>query len=137
MRIVGQGSCWRNAIAFHWKCSGKRYHCEVYRTHIFTFTVIFLQEYKECDPRGRDCIEKNYAQTFNCNVTCEGIYADVALLQGKGPKEILKDKNPDGLDNVDLLRLISEYKAFRRTQAQHFKFNSAANSSLFGELDCL
>ena len=109
----------------------------MYRTHIFTFTIFFLQEYKECDPRGRDCIEKNYAQTFNCNVTCEGIYADVALLQGKGPREILKDKYLEGLGNMDLLRLISEYKAFRRTQAQHFRFNSAAKSSLFGELDRL
>ena len=109
----------------------------MYSAHIITLTLICLQEYKECDPRGRDCIEKNYAQTFNCNVTCEGIYADVALSQGKGPKEILKDKYSDGLDNMDLLRLISEYKAFRRTHAQHFRFNSAANSSLFGELDYL
>ena len=58
-------------------------------------------------------------------------------MQGRGPKEILKEKYPDGLGNMDLLRLISEYKAFRRTHAKHFRFNSAANSSLFGEFDCL
>ena len=69
-------------------------------------------------------------------MTCEGIYADIALSQGEGPKEILKEKYPDGLGNMDLLRLISEYKAFRRTHAQHFRFNSSAKSSLFGELDC-
>ena len=30
-----------------------------------------------CDPKGRDCIEKNSAATFNCSTTCVGIYADV------------------------------------------------------------
>ena len=26
---------------------------------------------------GRDCIEKKSIHTFNCSVTCEGVYADV------------------------------------------------------------
>ena len=30
-----------------------------------------------CDPKGRDCIEKNSAETFNCSTTCVGVYADV------------------------------------------------------------
>ena len=30
-----------------------------------------------CDPKGRDCIEKYSAETFNCSTTCVGIYADV------------------------------------------------------------
>ena len=30
-----------------------------------------------CDPKGRDCIEKNSAETFNCSTTCVGINADV------------------------------------------------------------
>ena len=30
-----------------------------------------------CDPKGRDCIEMNSAETFNCSTTCVGIYADV------------------------------------------------------------
>ena len=30
-----------------------------------------------CDPQGRDCIEKNSAETFNCSTTCVGINADV------------------------------------------------------------
>ena len=32
---------------------------------------------ERCDPKGRDCIEKNSAATFNCSTTCVGIYADV------------------------------------------------------------
>ena len=31
----------------------------------------------KCSPEGRDCIEKNFARTFDCNMTCEGIFADV------------------------------------------------------------
>merc|ERR1711963_379629 len=30
-----------------------------------------------CNPKGRDCIEKTSAKTFNCSTTCVGIYADV------------------------------------------------------------
>ena len=32
---------------------------------------------KKCSPKGRDCIERNSARSFNCSATCEGIYADV------------------------------------------------------------
>ena len=32
---------------------------------------------ERCDPKGRDCIEKNSAATFNCSTSCVGIYADV------------------------------------------------------------
>ena len=30
-----------------------------------------------CGPEGRQCIQKNSANTFNCSTTCQGIYADV------------------------------------------------------------
>ena len=30
-----------------------------------------------CNPEGRSCIEKNFAGTFDCNMTCEGVFADV------------------------------------------------------------
>ena len=32
---------------------------------------------EKCSPEGRDCIERNFHSTFNCSVTCEGVYADV------------------------------------------------------------
>ena len=30
-----------------------------------------------CNPKGRDCIEKNSAETFDCSTNCVGIYVDV------------------------------------------------------------
>ena len=43
-----------------------------------------------CDPEGRDCIDRNSSNTFNCSTTCEGIYANV---QWDGRKiEELKEK---------------------------------------------
>ena len=42
-----------------------------------------------CDPRGRDCIEKNSLKTFDCNTTCVGIYADVQFVK-KNMKDELK-----------------------------------------------
>ena len=32
---------------------------------------------ERCNPRGRSCIEMNFARTFDCNMTCEGVFADV------------------------------------------------------------
>ena len=32
---------------------------------------------EKCNPRGRSCIERNFARTFDCNMTCEGVFADV------------------------------------------------------------
>ena len=31
---------------------------------------------KKCSPEGRDCIENYSAETFNCSINCEGMYAD-------------------------------------------------------------
>ena len=36
-----------------------------------------------CGPRGRDCIERKSTASFNCGVTCEGIYADVQWVGNK------------------------------------------------------
>ena len=43
-----------------------------------------------CGPKGRDCIERNSTQSFNCSTTCEGIYADVQWV-GKKVEEDVKD----------------------------------------------
>ena len=39
---------------------------------------MFLQDKEKCDSKGRDCIERKSAQTFDCNTTCQGIYAEWA-----------------------------------------------------------
>ena len=38
---------------------------------------MFSQDLATCDPKGRDCIERNSSETFHCNTTCAGINADV------------------------------------------------------------
>ena len=47
---------------------------------------------KKCSPAGRDCIERNTIVSFNCSVSCEGIYADVQwvndpIQEGEEPGE--------------------------------------------------
>ena len=47
---------------------------------------------KKCSPAGRDCIERNIIVSFNCSVSCEGIYADVQwvndpIQEGREPEE--------------------------------------------------
>ena len=67
-------------------------------------------------------------------MTCEGIYADVEWTKGEDPMEMMKSKNSEELDKMGLLRLISEYKEFKRTHVQHFRFNSEASTAMFGKL---
>ena len=49
------------------------------------------QDLERCDPKGTDCIEKNFAETFVCNTTCVGIYADVQWM-GKDIEEEREEK---------------------------------------------
>ena len=63
--------------------------------------------------------------TFNCSVSCEGIYADV---------EWFKDNKGNGRDKLKYKRLISEYNTFKRNIVQHFKFVPANDSTMFRKL---
>ena len=49
-----------------------------------------------CDPNGRDCIEENSAETFNCSTTCTGIYADVQWVGSDIEEEIEDDSDKVG-----------------------------------------
>ena len=59
----------------------------------YLFWYYFHQDKRICSPKGRDCIEKNFAETFFCNTTCEGIYADVDHLSNE--MEELAEEEPD------------------------------------------
>ena len=63
--------------------------------------------------------------TFNCSVSCEGIYADV---------EWFKDNKGNGRDKLKYKRLISEYNTFKRNLVKHFKFDPANDSTMFRKL---
>ena len=54
-----------------------------------------------CDPKGRDCIEKNSFQTFHCEKTCVGVYADVQWVR-KAIEGELKDEEIDEAIKADL-----------------------------------
>ena len=44
----------------------------------------------KCNPAGRDCLDRFSGHTFNCSMTCEGIYSDVQWLDDM--QEDMKDK---------------------------------------------
>ena len=48
-----------------------------------------------CDPMGRDCIEKRPSQTFHCNTTCVGIYADVEWVKKDNDEEKGEEKTDE------------------------------------------
>ena len=63
--------------------------------------AIFPQDMVTCDPRGRDCIEKNSSQTFHCNTTCVGIYADVEWVK-KDIQMVISEENTEETMKPDL-----------------------------------
>ena len=55
---------------------------------------------KICNPMGRNCIETNSAETFNCSTTCTGIYADVQWV-GSDIEEEINDHTDDLVNLVE------------------------------------
>ena len=83
-----------------------------------------MQDTKICGPEGRDCIEENSAQTFNCSFTCEGMYAGVNWKDAEMKNEMDKEKYD---------KLSSQYVNFKKNFVKHFEFNSASPSNMFGK----
>ena len=99
----------------------------------------FLQDMTKCSPQGRDCIERISAESFFCNTTCEGIYANVDWVEDIMNSELaMKEKTgsvgqkADKMDEKKYQRLVLEYKTFKRENCQHFRFSSTANTTNFG-----
>ena len=87
-------------------------------------SIVFLQDMKICDPEGRDRIEEKSAQTFNCSLSCVGMYADIAWKD-----EQLKDEK----DKDKYSTLSSQYHNFKKEHVTHFRFSSEASSSMYGK----
>ena len=51
-----------------------------------------IQDMVICDAKGRDCIEKITSNTFDCNTTCVGIYADVEWVKEDIEEEMSKEE---------------------------------------------
>ena len=47
-----------------------------------------------CGPKGRDCIERNFAKSSNCSATCKGIYADIQLVENRIEEDV-EDKEAE------------------------------------------
>ena len=84
------------------------------------------QEGEVCTPEGRDCVEEKAGESFNCNIACEGIFADAQWIPEASYKEI------EGTDKNNLMRLILEYKEFKKN-VRHFRFDSNLTASTYGE----
>ena len=92
---------------------------------------------KTCDPKGRDCIEGNASQSFNCPVACEGVYADVQMEAGRLVDEIgrqnlgrpqRQERTERGVE-MDLdkfIWMLNKYRKIKRNYVRHFRFNSDA-----------
>ena len=81
------------------------------------------QDLPKCDLQGRDCIANKSCLTFECQKSCDGIYADTVLWYTAVDLSTLEKK---------IQPLVSEYAIFKRNNVRHFRFNAAEASSMFG-----
>ena len=104
---------------------------------------------KRCSPKGRDCIGAKSTQSFNCSFTCEGVHADIQQVEhnvmmvptkrehaNKKRKSNKRQQTVKGRANYfpHFLRMINEYKRFKKSLFTVFNFNAAANFTQFGNL---
>ena len=90
-----------------WTCSGWiRLQNDVFSS---------FQDGPLCSPAGRECIRSNSEETFDCQVPCEGLYADVSKLQV--PKNSQYDK------------IVEEYLNYKRSYVKNVRFNASAHST--------
>ena len=90
-----------------------------------SYAYYFYQDKRKCNQKGRDCIEKNFAETFFCNTTCEGIYADVQKATNEG-KELEED-------NEKISQLVKQYNEFKKRNLPNFFFNPEKRTEQFSK----
>ena len=61
------------------------------------YSFNFFQGVDVCNVKGRDCIERSSAKTYNCSTTCMGIYADVQWREMMLETDLVREKE-DSLD---------------------------------------
>ena len=110
---------------------------EYFGTHKQTYGK--LANLKRCDPRGRDCFESKSQDMFNCSVSCEGVHADVQHEENKvnlmtEENHEMSSEKQNGAGNFEnLLRMVKEYKTFKKSLVTSFDFDPSALQAHFGE----
>ena len=70
---------------------------------------------RKCGPKGRDCIERNSTRSFNCSVTCKGIYADIEWvddgigkqMEGELANVVSNEKVDEELLNTEMFKRLT------------------------------
>ena len=109
-----------------------------------------VEEYEDCRTRNllkecsiyvaenkqrstfQDCLEKYASKTFNCSVSCKGIYADVEW----NDEEVLKNEKKTGngveLNREKLFKIMQEYQERKTKFVKNFVYKADKNYPFFG-----
>ena len=79
--------------------------------------MVFLQDGKICDAKGRSCINANGTDTHSCKTSCQGIHADVQSINAE-----MDETTKEGLSKLDAR--VKEYKEYKRSYSRSFMFSS-------------
>ena len=79
------------------------------------------EEHEQVEVKFKNIDEEEFAKLMN--------EVEKRMQRMKGTS----DKKGEELDKVKFLTMISEYKKFKMNSVKHFRFNSAANNTKFGQ----
>ena len=83
-----------------------------FRDFLLSFDKYFTQNGPHCSPEGRLCIDNSSNEDFGCQVSCEGLYADVT--------------KHDVAQNEQYKKIKEEYLSYKRSYVKNIRFNGSA-----------
>ena len=88
---------------------------QVSDTKYSAFLLIRFQEGPLCSPEGRLCIDNISKENFGCQISCEGLYADVTKY--------------DVVENEQYKKIEEEYLNYKKRYFKNIQFNGSAPHS--------
>ena len=97
---------------------------------------------RTCTSEGRDCIERKFARSFNCSVTCDGVYAGVQWASDPIEEEVEHELVRDEVDltfegevGKDLMKLHNKMRLMYSDLEKKMELMKENNDQTGEELD--
>ena len=77
-----------------------------------------------CAPHGLDCYESLKYVDSNCTTSCEGLYADL---------QVVEDSYEEAEDSLAFQTMVKQYMDYKSSLLQNIEFNPEKTSTNFGK----
>ena len=77
-----------------------------------------------CTPEASRCYKSIPKEIYSCNISCNGLYADVRI-----------EKEGKMNESSDFISIVGEYLKYKENYVQNIEFNSGFINKSFGEFN--